>query len=513
MKKLIKILEKTISKANKTDKAIFIILGVVLLLRIPSLFEPYWYGDEAIYLTLGEGIRRGLTLYKDIFDHKPQAIYLLAAIAGSLFWFKFILLLWHMTATALFWKLANLLLRNRKGVILATATFAVLTTIPLIEGNVVNSEILMLASTIGAFVILLQKKSYTYKLLLAAGLLFSVSILLKIPGILDVFAILTFWLFSSKKKDLLQTIKRVFFIIAVILSPIALSAIYYWIRGDLQEYLSIVFFFNVTYLTLWNPEGFKTTAPLAQQITNVNLLARTVILAAILLVLALFRKKIKKTILFMLLWFIFTMYSVLLSGRPYPHYLIQIVPSLSLLVAVVLYERSQQKLLPIPFFGILAVSLVFYKFYYYPTFAYYQNFLEFISGTKTKEEYFRSFDPRTLRTYKLATFLNARTVKSDNVFIWGTAPEIYALSRRLPPGRFITSFHIKDLGAKKETINSLLASPPKYILVLKEEKEPFPELDAFLTKNYLKIDEIEGVEIWRLFGEKLIQALSRFGEK
>ena len=41
------------------------ILSSVFLLRIPSFFEPYYYGDEMIYMTLGQGVRQGLTLYKE----------------------------------------------------------------------------------------------------------------------------------------------------------------------------------------------------------------------------------------------------------------------------------------------------------------------------------------------------------------------------------------------------------------------------------------------------------------
>ncbi|PIV07387.1 hypothetical protein COS53_02565, partial [Candidatus Shapirobacteria bacterium CG03_land_8_20_14_0_80_35_14] len=57
------------------------------LLRLPSLFEPYWYGDEGVYLALGQGIRHGLTLYSQIYDNKPPAIYYLAALTQTVFGF------------------------------------------------------------------------------------------------------------------------------------------------------------------------------------------------------------------------------------------------------------------------------------------------------------------------------------------------------------------------------------------------------------------------------------------
>ena len=59
-------------------EAILIILGVVVFLRVPSLFEPYWYGDEGIYLTIGRAMRGGMELYKEVHDNKPPLLYVVA---------------------------------------------------------------------------------------------------------------------------------------------------------------------------------------------------------------------------------------------------------------------------------------------------------------------------------------------------------------------------------------------------------------------------------------------------
>ena len=37
---------------------LIVILALVFLLRVPSFFEPYYYGDEMIYLALGQGVRQ-----------------------------------------------------------------------------------------------------------------------------------------------------------------------------------------------------------------------------------------------------------------------------------------------------------------------------------------------------------------------------------------------------------------------------------------------------------------------
>src|SRR3989337_2710734 len=57
-----------------------------------------------IYLTLGEAIRRGIPLYSEIHDNKPPLLYVMAAIAGNLFWFKALLTLWLLTTVFIFLK-------------------------------------------------------------------------------------------------------------------------------------------------------------------------------------------------------------------------------------------------------------------------------------------------------------------------------------------------------------------------------------------------------------------------
>src|SRR3990167_11226717 len=100
---------KTFLNKLHTPTWLFVLLSVVFILRIPSFFEPYSYGDEMIYLTLGEAIRRGIPLYSGIHDNKPPLLYVMAAIAGNLFWFKAILTIWHIVTIFLFWKLSQAL--------------------------------------------------------------------------------------------------------------------------------------------------------------------------------------------------------------------------------------------------------------------------------------------------------------------------------------------------------------------------------------------------------------------
>ena len=145
-------------KFHQIPTWLVLIFGLVIILRIPSFFEPFSYGDEMIYLTLGQAIKKGMVLYRDIHDNKPPLLYILAAAAGNVFWFRAILSAWSLATIYLFWRLMDALFPQKKSLQkVATVIFSILTTIPLFEGHVANAEVFMIGPTIAAFLILFTK--------------------------------------------------------------------------------------------------------------------------------------------------------------------------------------------------------------------------------------------------------------------------------------------------------------------------------------------------------------------
>lgn len=468
-----------------------------ILLRIPTLFEPYWYGDEGIYLTVGQGIRQGLLLYRDIFDHKPPAIYLVAALAESLFWFKFILLVWHSVTIVLFWKLAEDFLKKEKLVILASSLFALLTTLPFLEGNIANSELFILGPSMGAFLLLSNRQKVNLKRAFAAGLLFSLSILFKVPAVFDLFVIIGFYIFSIHS---FSSAKKVFQFVLILLAgvtiPTVLSLVYFALQGALSAYVTTAWFDNFTYIARWGGQA-------GAGISLAGLPARATAAALVLGLLFLFRKHFTPAAQFVSIWLTLSLFAALISARPYSHYLIQTVPPLCLALTILALGKWKERFLPLPFLLFFFSAAVYYQFSYYPTLSYYKNFVQFVLHQKSKDDYFNSFDRRMPRVYQLASALKNRTENLDRVFIWGTAPEVYALSRRLPPGRYVTSFHITDFGGEEETMQALNKNKPVYIVVLPEETRNLANLPAFLQANYLYIESIEGAQFWKLMSPSL----------
>jgi hypothetical protein len=464
---------------------------MVFTLRIPSFFEPYFYGDEMVYLTLGQGIRQGMTLYKGIYDNKPPLLYITAAIAGNLFWFKVILAFWSLVTIVLFYKLSKLLFeRNEKTQKLSTLLFALLTTLPLLEGLTVNSELFMIVFTIAALLILLNK-NLSKKGILFAGILFGLGALFKIPAAFDLPVIIFFWIitegFGNWKKIFGKTlILGVGFVI-----PILLTFVWFFAKGALPDYIKAAFLQNIGYLSSFRPGDVQKSF----LVRNAPLLIRGLVVLMGSSILFAFRKKLSKNFILFSLWTLFALFAITLSERPYPHYLIQVVAPVSFLIAMFFTEKSfEQSLVVIP----LAVTFfvpVFYKFWLYPTVSYYQRFVSFVTQKETKTQYFNSFSATTGRNYKIAEFLVTSSVSSDRVFMWDPdSAAVYALAKRLPPIKYVVPYHVNDYSTTTKEAKNIALNPPKFIILT--DDHPYPELASLIRQDYISVTRIENADIY-----------------
>ncbi len=484
---------KKLTKHLHMPRWLFILLAVVLILRIPSFFEPYSYGDEMIYLAMGEGIRQGVPLYSGIHDNKPPLLYIVAAIAGSLFWYRSILAIWHLVTVYLFWKLAKILF-PRKGALrkIATVIFAIFTTIPLLEGNIVNAELFMIGPIIAAFIILLSPK-ITPKKIFAAGALFSTATLFKVPAAFDMPAIIFLWIATNKlnKKNVRQIVTNSLYLAFGFLAPIILTFVWYFLRGALNEYIVAAFLQNVGYLSTWRPADVQKSF----FIKNLPLLIRAFVVAVGLIVLFWKKKKLSKQFIFLTAWLLLTLFAVTLSERPYPHYLVQSIAPTSFLFAMLFTLKNIEQVLTIIPLALFFFVPVYFKFWHYPTVPYYLRFLKFASGQLTRDGYFSSFGGHILRNYKISNYIASSARRQERVLVWGDSSMIYALSRRLPPIRYVADYHIKDFANHKEILAGIRQTMPKLIVIL-PDADPFPELSIFLRKNYILLETIDQAQVW-----------------
>jgi len=474
-----------------------------LILRIPSLFEPYWYGDEGIYLVLGQAIRKGITLYTHIHDNKPPTLYYLASLGQTVFGFR-LLLLFFMAPTIYFFHRLSHFFLSPKGSKIATLIFLILTSIPLIEGNIANAEVFMLLPTILGIYIFYNffhshphTSNLPFKILIPVGLLLGFAFTIKIPVAVE-FAFLCLWIFIDNLNSFQKTffkIKNILIFSVAFLLPITFWAVYYYLQGAFIPFLNASLFQNFGYLSSWST-GTQTSS-----VSSGGVVTRFLILLVswALIFLLKNREIISKKFSFLLFWFSATIFGSLLSGRPYPHYLIQVLPPLTLIIVECLdfKERKKQILSACSLF--LFILIVFkFKFYFYPVFSYYSNFYSYSIGQKSTVNYRNYFGSQTNDIYQISDFIKNNTSSIDKIFVWGDQAYIYALSNRLPSSKYVASYHVADFNGYQSTMNKIKANLPKFIVYYKMPDRPFPDLDNFINNYYFAVKVFGDATIFKL---------------
>ncbi|MBU1085669.1 MAG: hypothetical protein ABIJ43_05125 [Candidatus Beckwithbacteria bacterium] len=507
---------KKIGKWISKNEGLILILVLVVVLRIPSLFEPYWYGDEGIYLALGQGLKKGLVFYRDIHDNKPPLLYFLAAIAGNVFYFRLMLMVCFSITVVLFFKLMQALFpKIPKAWYLSTLLMIVLTT--LTEGNIANAEIFIVLPVVGGVLIAYRevnpstslgtrRKKKEKKILrwLGVGLLFSIGFLLKVPALFDFMAVMIWlWWFSSKGRsafgrELLRIFKnkRLWLMLVGFLLPVLISMAYYTWVGAGERYLRSALMQNIGYLASWSTgehssSGFATSSGI--------IIRAGLLFTAVLGFWGISKKfKLSSGVNLMVVLFLFGLFGALLSERPYPHYLIQPIVPLAILISYFLFGK--RKIIKLVVLGLVAVAGFYYhqiKFWHYPIIPYYKNYIDYRLGKKNIDEYRNYFDFRVTQTYKVAQLITKTTLESDRLFIWGDEPGIYPLSNRLPIGRYTVAYHVVDFNGFDETILAFDKYKPKVVVLMKYEKRPFPQLKTRLATDYVLTEKIDQALIYR----------------
>jgi hypothetical protein len=454
-----------------------IILFFVLLLRIPSFFEPYWYGDEGIYLALGQAMQRGAIMYRDIWDNKPPLLYLVYALHPTLLWAKVTATVFVLgTVAATYW----LAKRLKAFPVIAALLTGLLLSLPLLEGTIANAELYFtLPIVLGAYVIMTTKRSLWF------GLLLATAIFIKVPAGFDFAGMLLAYFFINlfgHRHDPLNTATPAKFIPVVLPSAglFLIFILYFYFHHALADFFTASFSQNASYVAVGSGPFSRLSNPLF--VKGIYLAVATGLLLALF-----YLKKISKEMLFLSLWFGFSLYGALLSNRPYLHYLLQIVPPAAILLVYLLANLRKYSYILIAFlFVLFATFRSFSGAFALETRSYYQNWFDYVSERKSWPEYVNYFDSRTTNSYAVAQYLDERTGPSEPIFVWGDASFVYVLANRPPATKFIQAHHLSTIPPKNFDLvmERLARYQPKYILVSRPVHFAFPALEDFLKRNY-----------------------------
>ncbi len=469
-------LSKIFSDKLHTPVWLSLIMGIIILLRIPNFFEPLWNEGEATLLILGQATRKGLVLYKDIYTEFTPLLAFAAVFTKSLFIFKFVLLIWHICTIYIFWKLSNRLFP--KNIVLqkiSSFIFALFSTFPLLAGNIVTAELFVIGPIILAFYLLLEK-DISERTLLLSGALIAFATLIKATAVLNIFVIIFYWITTSRSQSnsLREIYKPTLLLISSLLATLFIAYVFLWNNGSAALYLSN------TYLRMLN--GFFRFGILL-------VLAQLFIFWS--------RKKISRQFLFLFSWLIISLFEVLVSSSIQPELLLLMLAPVSFFFGLLISSKNMEQPLSIIPLTLFFFIPFYYNMSYYSTIDYYKNFANIATNNYSTEIYINSFGTNYVRNHKLADYLEQNTTQDDYIFVWGNTIDIYALSSRIPPTRYLTHSSTVKNDAVEEIIQDLNKNYPKYIVVIPESAES-SQFNDFLHKHYGLNARIENAEVWRL---------------
>ncbi len=455
---------KFLHKLQRSPDFWFILASsfVFFLLRLPSFFEPYWYGDEGVYEILGFGIRHGRLLYQGIWDNKPPLLYLIYALFdGNQSFVRFFSFLVGLTAIWIFFSLTKRLFGKKISIFTTTGIFTLLLGLPLLEGNIANAENFMVLPVVAAVFLVvktIQDNKRQIPNLFFAGLLLGIAFLIKVVSVFDYATLLTLLSFvalDEKRFHFRQLFNKVFFLTLGFMLPLLATVGFFTAKGILTIFIQSAFLSNIGYVNYGNqfiiPQGF--------------LIFKLILLAAFILILFFKRRSLPMFYILIYLWVAFSLFDAFFSQRPYTHYTLVLLGSMSLLTGL-LFEKK--KLFISALILIISVILIGRNFSLYnKTFGYYENFIQELTGQKTVTAYQSFFDKGVPGDYAIVALLKSNLGKNQTAFLWTNSAQMYYLLQELPPGRYTVAYHITaSQKTLLETSQALQRTYPKFVVIM-----------------------------------------------
>lgn len=495
---------------RSTTAALGILAVAVLLLRLPSLFEPAWSADEGTYADVGRSLDLGSVLYRDAWDNKPPGIYWLSAAVGlghaSVFRMQLLLLGFVAGGAVMVWALAHRLASNRAGVV-AAIVYVTFASLPVFSGDQLNTEQIAAVPAAAAMLVLLGGHwSMAPRRCLTAGGVLALAWMIDVRTAADLVAVaaVPVLIAGAQRRRLRKTDWRaVGLVLAGWVAVLGVIAVPLAAGGSLPGFIDVVVNRDTGYLAYFQtqaafgPGGAGSVEAAAIAVGAARVLG--VLLIGGGLTLFLVRRASARGAV-VAWWVACDLAAVMLDARGFTHYVQLAAPSLAIatvLPASVVLQRNTLLRAAAACACIVAAWPVALVALYVPpataalatgaplpalqdpeaarTPAYVTVGWERVLGLVAPAAFDRTFAgdlyPLDL---DIAAVFRAHSAGDESVFVWGGpgSPWAYALADRRPSGRFVWMGSAYDTyqGARAIAINDLLARPPAVLVAV----QPLP---------------------------------------
>ena len=460
---------------------------ILVLLRIPSLFEPHWYDDEGIYSGVANQMSYGAELYSGAWDNKPPFMYLLFLslinTGKTLFLTRLLSLLFAIGTIAVVYKiLQKVSIGKAKYFVFILA--ALLLGVPQLENNIANAEnFFILFTTLGIYFALNRKFWLT-------ALVYSIAITMKAQPFFEFISLLPIILifFYNAKEQTKTIFLKLGKLFSIFLFPTVLIFGIFLVFGNFTEYLDSALLSNFKYVD----EGSEAVKLL---IFENSILLRIFILGIVLLIIYFlyWKKKINFTSAIIFTWFAGSLFGAALSSRGYPHYLLQAIPSFLVLIGYSISGKliSLRTFRNIAILGVVTILVIFSfvqgkqndKLLEYNK--YYQLGYGYLFGNVSRTEWSDFFNPRLKFMYDTARYIDSVTDSGTVVYFIDHNGWFYELSNTKSASRYVAYYHIWHTENRTEkAFKDIEDSKPEYIVFNRKETWIFQDLWKYIENNY-----------------------------
>lgn len=487
---------------------LLVLAAIPVLIYLPFSGTPF-ERDEGVYATIAQGLLRGEMPYRDLFDNKPPLVYLWYAISFSLFgesvYAPRIVAAASLGVTAvLLYHQARLAL-PQGAAYAAAILFAISTGLPWVALHA-NTEAYMLLPLMGSLLAFTHgMKEEKLKWFLIAGLLAGLAMMTKQVAMWNLLALAMVALIWHRRtaENSWQAIAPTFWMFAGALISLSIVALPFALTGSLDDFLYANLSYNWVYVNFLSwAERF---ANLGYGMLFFCAIAAPFVAGALAGLVIVWRKRAVATDYVLILWAIASAIGVASGGRFFPHYFLQLMPSLAVLTGVVVYDRfvnGKQHVLSRPAW-MVAIFLIVVSvgttavLYISPGEAEHRV----VERVAVQKEWEASSD-------NLGNYIQARSNPDDLIFNYGRESQLYFYADRAPAVPYFYDWVLEyDEDSLGTIITDLNASKPAYIV--DSLQAPLfddwyaahpPALRQFLQDNYNYMGRVYFADVYMLRG-------------
>jgi 4-amino-4-deoxy-L-arabinose transferase-like glycosyltransferase len=462
------------------------------VLRFFSFFPSVIDQDESTYLEVARMLLSGKLLYVDMVDIKPPGIFLILAFFQAVFGYSIFVLrlltaLWIAVTAFMLYITAKMLVRDAKSAFASGIIYIFMISTWSFFGISLTPEIFFNLFTIVALVLLLKNQS-TLNFIIA-GLVAGLGFLIKYFVLFDFAAFMLFLVIIGYRSEKGLNFKRVIisnFLAGIgFIIPFAVVNLFYYLNGHFDDFYNIVYLAPARY-----PSAFDAWKML-KFILEFHLLFLPVFFMFYYVLSG--RKQsmpaIQQAKLLAVTWAAFALVAVLIAGKTFGHYTIQLMLPVSLLAGLFFHsERTHpsyiNRIISPKTGGIIFAILI-------------------ITITFLKNEYYTRKDiPR-----EIAAYLKPRLNEADVIYAGNYHHILYYLLKKDSPTKYIhrtllfKDTHIRALNINTdEEFRKIMAARPVYIITMKDF--PAGMMKDFIMTNYTLEKEFEGeIKLFRRTAE------------